>query len=64
MNSWHSNYLVSADEKTSTDDKIPVGDFHFHDGQWILVNRRLPDMKEIIKRKDIHIGGCVLLTER
>ena len=27
---WHSNNLVSANEKTSAEDKKPVGDFHFH----------------------------------
>lgn len=26
---WHSNRLVSANEKTTDEDKKPVGDFHF-----------------------------------
>lgn len=60
---WHSNNLVSANEKTSEEDKKPVGDFHFHNGQWILINRRLPDMKDVTEGKDIPIGGYVPLTE-
>lgn len=60
---WHSNNLVSANEKTSSDDKRPVGDFHFHNGQWILINRRLPDMRDIADGKDIPIGGYVPLTD-
>ena len=60
---WHSNNLVSANEKTSAEDKRPVGDFHFHNGQWILINRRLPDMKDITDGKDVPIGGFVPLTD-
>ena len=37
---WHSNNLVSANEKTSAEDKKPVGDFHFHNGQWILKKKK------------------------
>ena len=53
---WHSNNLVSANEKTSAEDKKPVGDFHFHNGQWILINRRLPDMYDVTDKKPIAIG--------
>ena len=60
---WHSNNLVSAHEKTSAEDKKPVGDFHFHNGQWILINRRLPDMYDVTEKKPIAIGGYVPLTD-
>ena len=60
---WHSNNLVSANEKTSAEDKKPVGDFHFHNGQWILINRRLPDMYDTTDKKPIAIGGYVPLTD-
>ena len=60
---WHSNNLVSANEKTSAEDKKPVGDFHFHNGQWILINRRLPDMYDATDKKPIAIGGYVPLTD-
>ena len=60
---WHSNNLISANEKTSAEDKKPVGDFHFHNGQWILINRRLPDMYDVTDKKPITIGGYVPLTD-
>lgn len=61
---WHSNRLVSANEKTSAEDKKPVGDFHFHKGQWILINRRLPDMVDVTdNKKPVPIGGYVPLTD-
>lgn len=60
---WHSNNLISPNEKTSAEDKKPVGDFHFHGGQWILINRRLPDMYDASDKKPIPIGGFVPLTE-
>lgn len=60
---WHSNNLVSANEKTSAEDKKPVGDFHFFNNQWILINRRLPDMYDVTEKKAIAIGDYVPLTE-
>lgn len=60
---WHANNLVSANEKTSAEDKKPVGDFHFHRGQWILINRRLSDMYDVTDKKTVPIGGYVSLTE-
>lgn len=60
---WHSNNLVSANEKTAPDDQKPMGDFHFFNGQWILINRRLPDMYDVTEKKSVPIGGFVPLTD-
>lgn len=60
---WHSNNLVPANENTNAEDKKPVGDFHFHKGQWILINRRLPDMRDITEGKDIPVDAYVPLTD-
>ena len=60
---WHSNNLLSPNEKTSAEDKKPVGDFHFFQNQWILINRRLPDMYDATNKKPIGIGEYVPLTE-
>lgn len=60
---WHSNNLVPANEKTKPEDKRPVGDFHFHNGQWILINRNLPDMYDVTEDKPIAIGQFVPLTD-
>ena len=60
---WHSNNLVPANEKTSDEDRKPVGDFHFYNGQWILINRRLPDMYDVTDKKPIPVGQYVALTD-
>lgn len=60
---WHSNNLVPANEKTTAEDKKPVGDFHFHNEQWILINRKLPEMYDATDKKNIPIGGFVPLTD-
>ena len=60
---WHSNNLIPCNEKTSDEDKKPVGDFHFFKGQWILINRRLPDMYDATDKKPIAIGQYVPLTD-
>ena len=60
---WHSNNLVPCNEKTSAEDKKTVGDFHFFNGQWILINRRLQDMYDVTNKKPIGIGQYVPLTD-
>ena len=55
--------LIPCNEKTSDEDKKPVGDFHFFKGQWILINRRLPDMYDATDKKPIAIGQYVPLTD-
>ncbi len=63
---WHVNRNICANEKTSDEDRKPAGDFHFHNGQWILINRRIPDMFEIQSdgsKKSVPVGGFVPLTE-
>lgn len=63
---WHVNRLIEPNEKTRPEDKKPAGDFHFFKGQWILINRRLPSMYEILDdgtKKKIEVGGYVPLTE-
>ena len=60
---WHVNRFVEPNEKLSADDKRPVGDFHFHNGKWILINRRLPDLWDKDIDKKIEIGQAVELTE-
>ncbi len=63
---WHVNRFIVPNEKTKEEDKKPAGDFHFFKNQWILINRRLPNMFEITddgSKKAIGIGGYVALTE-
>ncbi len=63
---WHVNRFISANEKTTDANKKPAGDFHFHNNQWILINRRLPSLFEILadgSKKQITIGQFVALTD-
>lgn len=60
---WHVNRFVVPNEKLEKEAKKPVGDFHFHKGKWILINRNLPDMKDVSEKKDIPKGQSVELTE-
>lgn len=63
---WHANRFVSPNEKIAPEKKKPVGDFHFHQKRWILINRSLPSMYEILEdgqRKKIETGKAVDLTE-
>ena len=59
---WHVSSYVTPNEKTRPEDKAPVGDFHFHQGRWILINRRLPQMFDVTDNKPVHPGGFVELT--
>ncbi len=60
---WHANRLIPANERTPMEERKPVGDFHFHNGQWILINRRLTSMKDVTGNKEIKIGDFVPLTD-
>lgn len=60
---WHVNRFVNANEKTTPEQKIPVGDFHFHNGKWILINRRLTSLYDKDIDKKIEIGEAVELSE-
>lgn len=60
---WHVNRNVVPNEKIADSDKKPVGDFHFLNGKWILINRRLNDMWDKTDNKQINIGEYVELTE-
>ena len=63
---WHVNRNIAPNERISEADKRPAGDFHFHNGKWILINRRLNNMWDVSEQdnhKQIAIGSFVELTE-
>ena len=60
---WHANRLITPNEKLSAEDRKPVGDFHFLNGKWILINRHLPNMLDASEHKKIELGGYVELTD-
>lgn len=60
---WHVNRFIVANEKVTLEQLKPVGDFHFFNGQWILINRRLDSLWDKTDNKKIEIGDYVPLTE-
>ena len=63
---WHVNRNIAPNEKIKDEHKKPVGDFHFHHGRWILINRKLNDMWDVTdpgNHKQIQVGEYVELTE-
>ena len=60
---WHSNRLTKPNERLSEKDKKPVGYFTKHQGKWILVNQNLPDLFDVINKKQIPIGKHVVLED-
>lgn len=61
---WHVNRFVVPNEKTSKENLKPVGDFHYIEGQWFLVNRRLPGAMDLTDNKEIPINSMVALTNQ
>ncbi|MCR4801030.1 MAG: kinase [Bacteroidales bacterium] len=60
---WHVSTKVSPNEKLTQDQKRPVGDFHFMNGKWVLINRRLNDMWDKDIDKQIMINEYVELID-
>ncbi|MBQ7585842.1 MAG: serine/threonine protein kinase [Desulfovibrionaceae bacterium] len=59
---WHTNRFMVPNEKIRVEDRKPVGDFHFFQGKWILINRSLSDMYDQNRAKKIEPGQYVELT--
>ena len=60
---WHVNRFIAPGPNLKPGEEKPVGDFHFHKGKWILINRRLNSLYDKDVDKKIEIGQYVELTE-
>jgi hypothetical protein len=60
---WHANRNVTRNEKTTTEQKVPVGYFTFHNGKWVFVNQKLDSLKDLTEDKEVPIGEMVELTD-
>ena len=60
---WHVNRNVVRNEKLSAEEKIPVGYFTFYQNKWVLVNQKLPSLKDLTEKRDIPIGTMVEITD-
>jgi len=60
---WHVNRNIFPKEGLTAEQIKPVADFHLHNGKWILINRNLPQLKDVTEDKEIPIGSSVELTD-
>ncbi|WP_118975161.1 helix-hairpin-helix domain-containing protein [Taibaiella koreensis] len=60
---WHANRDVIRNEKLTPEQKVPVGYFTFHQGNWVLVNQKLDSLKDVTEDKEIPPGEMVVLTD-
>jgi serine/threonine protein kinase len=60
---WHVNRNVPRNEKLTTEQKVPVGYFAFHNNKWVLVNQKLTSLKDITEDRMIGINEMVELTD-
>lgn len=58
---WHVNRNVSPNEKLGPEQKRRVGYFVPHEGNWWLVNERLPEMHDVTQHRPVPVGGKVEL---
>lgn len=59
---WHTHRNIFPNEKLTEEQKERVGYFSFYNGRWILVNQKLPTMKNLTTGEDIPVGQGVELT--
>jgi hypothetical protein len=60
---WHVNRNVVRNERLTADQKVPVGYFTFHNGKWVLVNQKLPTLKDLTDERMIPMGSMVDITD-
>jgi serine/threonine protein kinase len=60
---WHVNRTVFPNEHLTAEQKKRVGYFQLHNGEWFLVNHGMPQMYDVVAKRDVPIGGHVKLTD-
>lgn len=60
---WHVNRSITPNERLTDEQRHPVGDFHFHNNKWILINRKMTDLMDVQTKSQIAIGSSVDLTD-
>ena len=61
--SWHANTSVIPNEKLTDEDARRIGYFQFHNGQWYLVNERLPEIRDVKSGNIVRPGEHIVLVE-
>lgn len=60
---WHADNRVFPNEKLTAADAKRVGYFVQHNGDWWLVNEKLPEMYDVVGKTAIPPGGKIKLVE-
>jgi DNA-binding helix-hairpin-helix protein with protein kinase domain len=60
---WHVNRTVVPNERLGDEDRQRVGYFILHNGRWLLVNERMPDLMDVETKTSISIGAPIELTQ-
>lgn len=60
---WHVSRWIAPNERATAEQRKPVGYFVFHLGKWILVNQKMPGLKDVTGKKSIAIGERVELCD-
>ncbi|PUZ26698.1 Protein kinase domain-containing protein [Chitinophaga costaii] len=60
---WHVNRNITPNERLTDAQKKPVGYFVQHQGNWVLVNQAMPDLKDVTADAAIPIGQMVVLKD-
>ena len=60
---WHANRNIVRNEKLTAEQKVPIGYFTFFNGKWVLVNQKMPSLKDLTEDKEIPVGTIVEITD-
>jgi len=60
---WHVNRHIVPNERLTPEQKMPVGYFVLHNGQWWFVNQTLIGLKDVTNKTDIPLGSKVELVD-
>jgi serine/threonine protein kinase len=62
LHPWHSDRNVIRNEQLTNAQKARVGYFSFYNNKWLLINEKLPSMKDLTDDKEIPVGSMVELS--
>jgi len=60
---WHVNRSIFPNEKLTDQQKKPVGYFVLHQGNWVFVNQRLTDLKDLTEKRNVPVNTMLQLTD-
>ncbi|WP_298511207.1 kinase [uncultured Kordia sp.] len=63
LHAWHVSRDVIRNEKLTSDDKLRVGYFAYHNTKWLLINERLPYLKDVTNNKIVNKGESIELID-